>query len=122
MLSREDHLMIKPMRTQAAYIIDIARQNGCSERTVRRHLFEPEPPRREYSRRRMGDLNPISVRKGMCYSLLANFEVLLSPDNLSIDNITLDSMLSYLYASSLTIIIMFIVLFFYYLFENEKNE
>ncbi len=62
------------------------------------------------------------IFKGICYSLLANFVVLLSPDNLSIDNITQDGMLSYLYASSLTIIIMLIVLFFYYLFKRGKNE
>ena len=38
--------MIKQMRTQGAYIIDIACQIGCSERTVRRHLLEPERSRR----------------------------------------------------------------------------
>lgn len=58
MLSREDHLMIKQMRIHGAYIIDIARQIGCSERTVRRHLSEPERPRRASSRRRMRKLEP----------------------------------------------------------------
>ncbi len=36
MLSREDFYMIKQMRQQGAYIVDIATQIGCSERTVRR--------------------------------------------------------------------------------------
>ncbi|CAD5650087.1 IS21 transposase Orf1 [Escherichia coli] len=34
MLSREDSYMIKQMRQQGAYIVDIAAQIGCSERTV----------------------------------------------------------------------------------------
>lgn len=38
MLSREDFYMIKQMRKQGAYIVDIATQVGCSERTVRRYL------------------------------------------------------------------------------------
>ena len=38
MLSREDFYMIKQMRQQGAYIVDIAAQIGCSERTVRRYL------------------------------------------------------------------------------------
>lgn len=38
MLSREDFYMIKQMRQQGAYIVDIATQVGCSERTVRRYL------------------------------------------------------------------------------------
>lgn len=58
MLSREDHLMIKQIHTQGAYIIDIARYIGCSERTVRRHLLEPEHLRRGSSRRRMRKLEP----------------------------------------------------------------
>ncbi|EOV34557.1 IS21 transposase Orf1 [Escherichia coli] len=37
MLSREDFYMIKQMRQQGAYIVDIATQIGCSERTVRRY-------------------------------------------------------------------------------------
>ncbi len=37
MLSREDFYMIKQMRKQGAYIVDIATQVGCSERTVRRY-------------------------------------------------------------------------------------
>nr|ASU06014.1 hypothetical protein ECSA44_05950 [Escherichia coli] len=43
MLSREDFYMIKQMRQQGAYIVDIAAQIGCSERTVRRYLKYPEP-------------------------------------------------------------------------------
>ena len=35
--------MIKQMRQQGAYIVDIATQIGCSERTVRRYLKYPEP-------------------------------------------------------------------------------
>ncbi|GCH21179.1 hypothetical protein [Escherichia coli] len=34
MLSREDSYMIKQMRQQGAYIVDIAAQIGCSERTM----------------------------------------------------------------------------------------
>ena len=34
MLSREDFYMIKQMRQQGAYIVDIATQIGYSERTV----------------------------------------------------------------------------------------
>lgn len=41
MLSREDFYMIKQMRQQGAYIVDIATQVGCSERTVRRYLDWP---------------------------------------------------------------------------------
>ncbi len=48
MLSREDFYMIKQMRQQGAYIVDIAAQIGCSERTVRRYLKylnrQPEKP------------------------------------------------------------------------------
>ena len=47
MLSREDFYMIKQMRQQGAYIVDIATQIGCSEQTVRRHLKYPEPPARK---------------------------------------------------------------------------
>ena len=43
MLSREDFYMIKQMCQQGAYIVDIATQIGCSERTVRRYLKYPEP-------------------------------------------------------------------------------
>ncbi len=39
--------MIKQMRQQGAYIVDIATQIGCSERTVRRYLKYPEPPARK---------------------------------------------------------------------------
>ena len=41
MLSREDFYMIKQMRQQGAYIVDIATQIGCSERTGRRYLKYP---------------------------------------------------------------------------------
>lgn len=34
MLNREDFYMIKQMRQQGAYIVDIATQVGCSEWTV----------------------------------------------------------------------------------------
>ncbi len=43
MLSREDHNMIKQLRDQGMYLIDIANQIGCSERTVRRQLALPAP-------------------------------------------------------------------------------
>lgn len=61
---------------------------------------------------RNSGLGRISIFKGMCYSLLANAVVLLSPDNLSVDNITVEGMATYLCRSSLTIIIMLVVLFF----------
>ncbi|EMV46336.1 homeo-like domain protein [Escherichia coli 5-366-08_S4_C2] len=35
--------MIKQMRQQGAYIVDIATQIGCSERTVRRYLKNRQP-------------------------------------------------------------------------------
>ncbi|MCW0332923.1 hypothetical protein NB704_004312 [Pantoea ananatis] len=57
MLSREDFFMIKQMRQQGAYIVDIATQVGCSERTVRRYLKYPEPPARK-TRHRMAKLKP----------------------------------------------------------------
>lgn len=57
MLSREDFYMIKQMRKQGAYIIDIATQVGCSERTVRRYLKYPEPPARK-TRHKMTKLKP----------------------------------------------------------------
>lgn len=57
MLSREDFYMIKQMRKQGAYIIDIATQVGCSERTVRRYLKYPEPPARK-TRHKMAKLKP----------------------------------------------------------------
>lgn len=49
--------MIKQMRQQGAYIVDIANQIGCSERTVRRQLKYPEPPARK-TRYRMAKLKP----------------------------------------------------------------
>lgn len=58
MLSREDFYMIKQMRQQGAYIVDIATQIGCSERTVRRYLKHPEPPARK-TRHKMVKLNLI---------------------------------------------------------------
>ncbi|EJW9532295.1 IS21 family transposase, partial [Escherichia coli] len=57
MLSREDFYMIKQMRQQGAYIVDIATQVGCSERTVRRYLKYPEPPARK-TRHKMAKLKP----------------------------------------------------------------
>lgn len=57
MLSREDFFMIKQMRHQGAYIVDIATQIGCSERTVRRYLRYPSPPARK-ARLRMEKLRP----------------------------------------------------------------
>ncbi len=57
MLSREDFYMIKQMRQQGAYIVDIAAQIGCSERTVRRYLKYPEPPARK-TRHKMVKLKP----------------------------------------------------------------
>lgn len=49
--------MIKQMRRQGAYIIDIATQVGCSERTVRRYLKYPEPPARK-TRHKTAKLKP----------------------------------------------------------------
>lgn len=49
--------MIKQMRQQGAYIVDIATQVGCSERTVRRYLKYPEPPARK-TRHKMVKLKP----------------------------------------------------------------
>nr|WP_283251993.1 IS21 family transposase [Enterobacter bugandensis] len=57
MLSREDFYMIKHMRKQGVYIIDIATHVGCSERTVRRYLKYPEPPARK-TRHKMAKLKP----------------------------------------------------------------
>lgn len=57
MLSREDFFLIKQMRQQGAYIVDIATQVGCSERTVRRYLKYPEPPARK-TRHKMAKLKP----------------------------------------------------------------
>ena len=59
MLSREDFYMIKQMRQQGAYIVDIATQIGCSERTVRRYLKYPEPPARK-TRHKMVKLKPFT--------------------------------------------------------------
>lgn len=57
MQSREDFYMIKQMRQQGAYIVDIATQVSCSERTVRRYLKYPEPPARK-TRHKMVKLKP----------------------------------------------------------------
>jgi len=57
MLSREDFFMIKQMRLQGVYILDIAEKIGCSERTVRRYLNYPEPPARK-TRFKMAKLRP----------------------------------------------------------------
>ncbi|EOR0221690.1 ATP-binding protein, partial [Escherichia coli] len=61
MLSREDFYMIKQMRQQGAYIVDIATQIGCSERTVRRYLKYPEPPARK-TRHKMAEMDYIDMR------------------------------------------------------------
>lgn len=55
--AHEDFYMIKQMRQQGAYIVDIATQVGCSERTVRRYLKYPEPPARK-TRHKMAKLRP----------------------------------------------------------------
>ncbi|EHV27042.1 resolvase-like domain protein [Escherichia coli DEC5B] len=53
--------MIKQMRQQGAYIVDIATQIGCSERTVRRYLKYPEPPARK-TRHKMAEMDYIDMR------------------------------------------------------------
>lgn len=77
--------MIKQMRQQGAYIVDIATQIGCSERTVRCYLKYPESPARK-TRHKMVKLKPFmdyidmrlaengkrparTVLTGMCYSV-----------------------------------------------------
>lgn len=45
------------MRQQGAYIVDIAAQISCSERTVRRYIKYPEPPARK-TRHKMVKLKP----------------------------------------------------------------
>lgn len=71
MQSREDFYMIKQMRHQGAYIVDIATQMGCSERTVRRYLKYPELPARKI-RHKMVKLKPfmdyIDMRQAMGYT------------------------------------------------------
>lgn len=57
MLGREDYYMKKQMRKQSTYIIFIAAQVGCSERTVRRYLKYPEPPARK-TRHKMANQKP----------------------------------------------------------------
>ncbi len=61
--------MIKQMRQPGAYIVDIATQVGCSERTVRRYLKYPEPPARK-TRHKMAKLKPfmdyIDMRLAEC--------------------------------------------------------
>lgn len=49
------------MRQQGAYIVDIATQIGCSERTVRRYLKYPEPPARK-TRHKMAEMDYIDMR------------------------------------------------------------
>ncbi|MEY4476033.1 MAG: hypothetical protein RL248_1800 [Pseudomonadota bacterium] len=58
MLSRENHLMIKQMQGQGAYLVDIAHYLGCSEKTVRRHFRFPEPHTR--GKRFALKLNPVT--------------------------------------------------------------
>lgn len=62
MLSRD---MIKQMRQQGAYIVDIATQIGCSERTIRRYLKYPELPARK-NRHKMVKLKPFMDYIDMC--------------------------------------------------------
>lgn len=57
MLNREDFYMIKQMRKQGAYIVDIATQVGCYELTIRRYFKYPEPPARK-TRHKMSKLKP----------------------------------------------------------------
>lgn len=59
MLSREDFYMIKQMRKQCVYIVDIATQMGCSERTVRRYLKYVELLARK-TRHKVAKLKPFS--------------------------------------------------------------
>lgn len=77
MLSREDFYMIKQMRKQGAYIIDIATQVGCSERTVRRYLKYPEPPARK-TRHKMAKLLDVNYLGRYASTTLAAFELFLS--------------------------------------------
>ncbi len=49
--------MIKQMRQQGAYIVDIATQVGYYQRTVRRYLKYPEPPGQK-TRHKMAKLKP----------------------------------------------------------------
>lgn len=58
MLSREDFYMIKQLRGQGAHIVDIAHQIGCSERTVRRYLALPAPPKGKPKKPRASKLDP----------------------------------------------------------------
>ncbi len=57
MLSREGLLHDKANAPAETYIVDIAAQIGCSERTVRRYLKYPEPPARK-TRHKMVKLKP----------------------------------------------------------------
>lgn len=58
MQSREDFLMIKQLRHQGTYIVDIAHRIGCSERTVRRCLALPAPPTGRPKHPRASKLDP----------------------------------------------------------------
>lgn len=58
MQSREGFHMIKQLRAQGAHIVDIAHRIGCSERTVRRYLALPAPPKGKPKTRRPSKLDP----------------------------------------------------------------
>ncbi|WP_339056344.1 IS21 family transposase [Candidatus Regiella endosymbiont of Tuberolachnus salignus] len=58
MLRREDHYMIKQRHQQGAFIVDIAHQIGCSEKTVRRHISYPAPPTAKRGKKQVAKLEP----------------------------------------------------------------
>ncbi|MEF6653232.1 hypothetical protein U9Z28_25825, partial [Escherichia coli] len=61
MFSHPVYLFLRKFSLQdsrgGSYIVDIATQIGCSERTVRRYLKYPEPPARK-TRHKMVKLKP----------------------------------------------------------------
>lgn len=61
MQSREDFHMIKQLRHQGMYIVDIAHRIGCSERTVRRYLALPAPPTGKPSTPQPSKLDPFKA-------------------------------------------------------------
>lgn len=61
MQSREDFHMIKQLRHQGVYIVDIAHRIGCSERTVRRYLALPAPPSGKPQKPRVSKLDPFKA-------------------------------------------------------------
>ena len=66
MQSREDFHMIKQLRSQGAYIVDIAHQIGCSERTVRRYLALPAPLTGKPKTPRGSKLDPFKLARHLC--------------------------------------------------------